>query len=307
MASSKWEIVGFAFIVTVWGLNYPASLTGIENSSPVWLAFFRAFTAFLTFSVVLLLLRTKVKLTRKQLLIGILGGIPGSALFFGLWFLGMLTVDPGIASVLVTAYPLWMLFMAVPVLGEQPSRVKVAAALSGFVGVALASDIIFQHSNNNIVADIELLISGLGFGMMNIVFKKYFRGKELLKANQLQLTGGFLVLGAWALLSEPFSLIKWNGAFIGSVLWLGVLGTAVAYTLWFILLSRYNASSMGVYMFMIIVVALVASFFLYGETINAVQFVGIAVIVISIYIVNRSDDNASKRRTPTPDSEGSMR
>lgn len=301
MSSSRLEILGFAFIVTVWGLNYPASVTGIANSSPIWLAFFRAFTAFLTFSVVLLILKTRVKLTRKQLIIGILGGIPGSCLFFGLWFLGMLTVDPGIASVLVTAYPLWMLFMAVPVLGETPSRVKVGAALSGFVGVALASDVLFQHTNNNIVADIELLVSGLGFGMMNIIFKKYFRGKELLKANQLQLAGGFLVLGAWALLSEPFSVIKWNSAFIGSVLWLGVLGTAVAYTLWFILLSRYNASSMGVYMFMIIVVALVASFFLYGETINAVQLVGIVVIIASIYIVNRSDEFSNTRKLTRPE------
>jgi len=296
MPSFKWETLGFAFIVTVWGLNYPVSLAGMGYSSPIWLAFFRAFSAFLAFSVVLFLFRTKERLDTRQKIIAALCGIPGSVVFFGFWLVGMQTVAPGIASVLITAYPLWMLFMSVPILGEQPGRMKAAAALSGFFGVALASNVIFDHSQNSVLADAELLISGFGFGFMNIVFKKYFRGREMLRANFWQLGGSLLPLVAWALFTEPFSVIQWNAVFVGSVLWIGVLGTAIAFTLWFILLSRYHASSMGVYMFMIIVVALVASFFLYGERINIIQLVGVAIIIVSIYVVNRSDKTAAVKR-----------
>lgn len=295
MSSFRWEILGFAFIVTAWGLNYPVSLVGLKYSSSIWLAFFRAFSAFLGFYVIILLMRVNVRLNLKQTVIAILGGIPGTVFFFGLWLLGMQTVDPGIASVLITAYPLWMLFMSIPILGEKHGKVKIAAALAGFGGVALASNVIFQHSHNNIIADIELLVSGFGFGLMNIIFKRHFKGREMLKANLWQLGGASIPLAGWAALTEPFAIIQWNIAFVGSVLWLGVLGTAIAFTIWFILLSRYNASSMGVYMFMIIVVALIASFFLYGERINAVQFAGIVIIVVSIYLVNRSDKATNEK------------
>ena len=183
-------------------------------------------------------------------------------------------------------------------------RAEAGFAIFGFAGVALASNVLFQHANNNITADIELLASGLGFGFMNILFKRYFHGKELLSVNRLQLLGGIISLAVWALLTEPLSMIKWNTAFIGSVLWIGLPGTAIAYTLWFILLSRYKASSMGVYMFLIIVVALIASFFLYDETINAVQFLGIAIIIISIYVVNRNDEAGRSRSSALTDAEG---
>lgn len=289
MRSSLLELLGFAFIVTVWGLNYPVSLAGMHYSSPIWLAFFRAFSAFLGFAVVFRLMKVRVSLTSRQKVIAILGGIPGSVLFFGLWLLGMQTVDPGISSVLITAYPLWMLLLSIPILGDRPSRWKIAAALAGFAGVILASDVLIQHTHNSLVADVELILSGFGFGLMNIVFKRFFRGSELLGANLWQLGGASLPLFLWAILSEPFSVVQWSPVLVGSIFWVGIIGTAIAFTIWFILLSRYNAASMGVYMFMIIVVALVASYFLYGERINAIQLAGIIIIIISIYIVNRND------------------
>ncbi len=297
MPSSFKEVLGFSFIVTVWGLNYPVSLLGMNYAPSLWLAFFRAFSAFLSFSAVLILFKVRVKLKPRQILIGAMLGIPGSFVFFGFWLLGMQTVSPGIASVLVTAYPLWMLFMSVPVLGEHPSKGKTIAALFGFVGVALASNVIFDHTNNSLIADVELLLAGLGFGLMTITVKRFFTGNEMLKANQLQLGASLLPLFAWSILTQPFSTIHWSSYLVGSILWLGILGTAVAFSLWFILLSRYNASSMGVYMFMIIVVALVASFFIYGERVNALQLLGILIIIISIYRVNRSDKKAESLKT----------
>ncbi len=295
MRSSILELLGFAFIVTVWGLNYPVSLEGMRYSSPIWLAFFRAFSAFLGFAVVFRIMKVRIKLTAKQRMIAILGGIPGSVLFFGLWLLGMQTVDPGISSVLITAYPLWMLFLSIPILGDRPSNLKIMAAMAGFVGVVLASNVIVHHTNNSIIADAELLVSGFGFGLMNIIFKRYFIGKELLGANLFQLGAASIPLFLWAVLSEPFSVIQWNPILLGSIFWIGIIGTAIAFTIWFILLSRYNAASMGVYMFMIIVVALVASFFVYGERINALQLAGIVVIIISIYVVNRNDQPQRSR------------
>ena len=298
MRTSFLEFLGFAFIVTVWGLNYPVSLAGMQYSSPIWLAFFRAFSAFLGFYVIFILMRVRVRLTARQKVIAVAGGIPGSVLFFGLWLLGMQTVAPGISSVLITAYPLWMLLLSIPILGDKPRARKIAAALAGFIGVVLASNVLFQHTQNSLIADAELLLSGFGFGLMNILFKRYFKGRELLGANLWQLGGAILPLGLWALFTEPFGVIQWTPVFIGSVFWIGIIGTAIAFTLWFILLSRYNASSMGVYMFMITVVALVASYILYGERINVVQLAGILVIIVSIYVVNRDDRPSNVDRKP---------
>ena len=95
---------------------------------------------------------------------------------------------------------------------------------------------------------------------MNTFFKKLYQGDELLRANEWQLLGSIVTLGAWAALTTPFGKIEWGVNLLLVVLWLGVLGTTVVYTIFFYLLNRYNASSLSAYFFMVVVIALVSSY-----------------------------------------------
>src|SRR5207237_2276826 len=267
-------LASFATILVVWGLNYPFIQAGLSYSPPVWLAFLRASSGFVTSLALLLVLRTQGQIDFRQKIAGFLIGIPGTGFFF--WFLtiGETVLPAGEASVLIYTFPIWTLVLSLPILGDRPTPLKAGAALLGFAGVALVARVGTTSPTGDFVAITLLIVAGFAFALDNVLFKRLFKGDQLLRANVWQLAGGSAFLIAWASVAEPVASIHWTLALAGAIFWIGVLGTAVVFVLWFTLLSRYNAASLTAYTFLVVVVALVGSFFILGQTIDEVQLAG---------------------------------
>jgi drug/metabolite transporter (DMT)-like permease len=296
----NWRVAGlFAYIITVWGLNYPFVKLGLSLAPPLWLAFLRVLMALVVAVVLLFAMRTEGRLSRRQTVAAFLLGIPGSGLFFGFWTLATTQIEPGLVSVFIYTYPLWTLFLSIPVLGDVPSGKRVGAAFLGFLGVALTSQLGFVRAPlSELGAVAELLAAGFGFALMNVGFKRLFKGEQLIRANVWQLAGAFVTLTLWVPFTTPAGVIKWNLDLLLVLIWLGAIGTAVTFVAFFTLMSRYTASSLTGYLFLVVVVALVSSFFISGETVNSVQAAGVAAIIVAIYLVGQSDRSKPKETIP---------
>ncbi len=278
----------FTCVVLVFGLNYIFVGFGLEYCSPIWLAFFRALFGVGGVIVLLLALRTQGYLSTQQKIVALLLGIPGTALFFGLWFSGGTRVLPGLTSVIIYTYPLWVVLLSALTLKEKPKPLKIVGVLLGFFGVALAAQRGFADLGSNAVALAELAASAFCFAFLNVSMKRFFKGQQLLRANMWQLAGALLPLLVWATWSSPFSAIRWTPELLGILVWIGILGTAINFIIWFWLLSHYSASSLSGYSFLSVIVALISSIVLFGESITPLQAVGVAVIIAAVYLVSKS-------------------
>lgn len=280
----------FAFAITVWGLNYSVVKVGVTLSPPLWFAFLRALTG-LVFSLALLpIIRPGGGLTRSQKLAAFLLGIPGSAVFYGLWNLGATQVAPGLASVFIYTYPLWALFLSIPILKDWPSLMKTGAAFLGFFGVALTSQIgITSVPTAQLGAVAELIAAGFGFALMNVCFKRLFNPDQLIRANVWQLTGSLVVLAPWAFITSSPTNTVFGLNLLLVLIWVGGIGTAMVYVAFFTLMAKYSVSSLTAYFFLVVVVALLSSYFISGETIDTLEAAGVAAIILAIYLVGRSD------------------
>jgi drug/metabolite transporter (DMT)-like permease len=278
----------FSVVVLVFGLNYIFVNLGLAYSPPIWLAFFRALLGFVGVAVLLYALQSKSHLTLKQKGIAMLLGVPGAALFFGLWFLAGTKVLPGLTSVIIYTYPLWIVILSVLLLKEPIKPRKIGAVLLGFFGVALAAQIGFESFTVDTLALAELAVAAFCFAFLNVMSKRFFKGETLLQVNMWQLAGALLPLLVWALFSSPFNAVQWNWEFVGVLLWLGILGTAVNFCIWFWMLAHYNASSLGGYSFLSVAIALVSSILIFGETVSPIQAVGVAVILSAVYLVSKT-------------------
>lgn len=287
----NWRVTAlFAFTIVIWGLNYPFVKYGLSLAPPLWFSFLRVMIGLTAVVVLLFAMGTRGSLNRRQQAMAFLLGIPGTGLFFGLWTVAATEIQPGLVSVFIYTYPLWTLFLSLPLLGEVPRAQKVFAALLGFMGVALSSQLGFAGlSVSELGAMLELLLAGFSFALFTVGFKRCFKGEQLLRANAWQLTGALVVLGAWAALTTPVQGIEWSGNLLVVLLWVGIVGTALAEVSFLILVSRYNASSLTAYFFLVVVVALVSSFIIFGETIDPIQGIGVAAIIVAIYLVGRSE------------------
>lgn len=271
-------------------MNYSVVKMGVGLLPPLWFALLRSVTGLLFSLALLWVIRPRSSLTRRQRLQAILLGIPGSALFYGFWNLGATQIAPGLASVFIYTYPLWTLFLSIPILNDWPGGKKTGAAFLGFFGVALTAQIGFiSVSAGQIGAVLELIVAGFGFAFMNTCFKKLFGKDQLLRANVWQLAGSLIVLAPWAFITTPSPKIDFGPDLLFVLIWVGGIGTAFVYVAFFTLMSRYSVSSLTAYFFLVVVVALVSAYLISAETIDALQAAGVVAIIVAIYLVGQSD------------------
>ncbi len=278
----------FAPLVLAWGFNYLFVRVGLGFAAPLWLAAARAAVGALVVGALLLAVPSRRgTLDRAGRRDALLLGLPNTTLFFGLWFIAAGAVLPGEAAVVIYTFPLWVAVFSYPVLGQRLSWLARGAIGLGFLGVLLITE---PWSGGSalppIAAIVELLAGAVSWALGTVYFQKRFRGAEMQEANFYQLLGGATGLAiAGAVTASPLPPPSWP--LLATVVWLGAIGTAIAYAIWFDLLGRLPAATLGAYVFLVPVVALAASAVLFGERLDAVQLAGVGAVIVSIYATAR--------------------
>ena len=271
-------------MVSVWGMNYLFVSLGLGYSSPFWLALLRSGLGTAATAVLLTPLRQWGRLDGRGRRDAMLLGLPNTTAFFVLWFLAARSVFPGVAAVLIYTFPLWVALLSAPVLGHRLSGRHWLSVAVGFLGVVLISEVGAAVSSAvSPLAVLELLGASISWALGTVLFQRRFVREEMLEANAFQLLGGTLGILAVTLLIAPTPIPAASPILLGIALWLGVLGTALAYAVWYHLLGRTRAATLSGYLFLVPVVALVASAILLGERLSTVQVVGVALVLGSIY------------------------
>jgi drug/metabolite transporter (DMT)-like permease len=298
VADSPWSWrTRLLFLVQVgcWGLNYPFVVLGLGSAAPLWLAFLRAGTGLIASAAVVSVVGGWGALDRKGCRDAALLGLLNATAFFGLWFWAAGFVTPGIAAIVIYTFPLWVAVLSLPVLGVRLGPVQWGSVAVGFVGVVLVSGATGGSAPIPLVAAFALGLAAIAWAVGTVLTRRRFHRDQMLEANVYQLMGGTAGLLLAVAVLEPVPLPRASPDLLLSVLWLGVLGTAVAYSIWYFLLGRTVAARLSAYLFLVPVVALAASAAFFGERLSVAQFAGVALVLLSIYGVSRG----SRERDPS--------
>src|SRR5580693_6972899 len=273
-------------MVTAWGVNYPVVRAMTDNGGPLWLALVRAGIGGLAALAFLALPGETGYLTWTDRRDAALIGLLNTGAFYSLWFLAARSVPPGETSVLIYTFPLQVAVLAIPVLGYRPGRTEVLALLGGLAGIVLVTEP-WRGALLDPVAIGLLLLAGFCWGVGTVLYQYRFRGPQLREGNPYQLIGGAALALVLAGIFEPAGLPSATPTFWAEALYLGVIGTALAYAAWFSLLSRIPAATLSSFTFLVPVVALSFSAWIVGERLDLVQFLGVGLVAVSLYALGR--------------------
>ena len=293
----------FGFLSVVWGFNFLFVRVGLADASPLWLALLRAGVGAAATVVVLTPLRAWHELDARGRRDALLLGLPNTAAFYAFLMLGIQSVLPGLAAVLTYTFPLWVAILSPRVLGHRLTLLHWGAIAGGFLGVVLISEVWNVLSSGvSLVAVLELLAAAISWAIGTVLFQRRFRREEMIEANAFQLLGGTAGLLVAVGLLTPVPLPTFSLSLVLAVVWLGVLGTTLAYIVWFWLLGRTRAATLSAYVFLVPVVALSASAIVFGERLVPVQLAGVALVLLSIYGISRAPEEPMplEAATPTP-------
>jgi drug/metabolite transporter (DMT)-like permease len=279
----------FVLMALAWGFNYPLVVVGLGFASPLWLATLRTAVGLAGTLVLVTVARGWGSLSWTDRRDAFLIGIPNTAGLFGFWFVAARSVPPGIASVMIYTFPLWVALLSAPVLRSRLNGAAWAGIATGFAGVALIARV-WSPSGSGLalLPIVELLLAAFSWAVGTVLFQRRFQARQALAGCAYQLAGGLTALTFATLLVGAEPLPSPTPEFIGAVLWLGLIGTAVAYAIWFTLLGRTPAARISAYLFLVPIVALAASVVFLGERLVWLQGVGGALVLVSIYVVGRT-------------------
>lgn len=279
MTSTRTDLLLTALAPAIWGSTYIVTTQMLPASYPMTVAMLRALPA----GLLLLLLVRQLPQGIWWLRVFILGALNFS-FFWAMLFVAAYRLPGGVAATVGAVQPLIVVFLARMVLGTRLRIVAVAAALAGIVGVAL---LVLKPDSALDQTGIIAALAGAFSMAAGTVLSRYWQPPvSPLTFTAWQLTAGGLLLVPVALSLEPalpvLTLTNWLG-----LIYLGLIGGAVTYLLWFRGLARLESSVAASLGFLSPLTAVILGWGLLGQQLNLLQITGMAIVLFSVWLGQR--------------------
>jgi probable blue pigment (indigoidine) exporter len=274
---SQWATIALTAVpAAVWGSTYAVTQEWLPPDRPLFSATVRALPVGL-----LMLLWVRRRPRRDWWWRSAVLGSLNIGVFYALLFLAAYRLPSGLGATMVATAPMVTMAVAWLLLSERPARVSLAASVVGLFGVGL---LVLQNG-----LDKPLDPVGLAAGMLAVVSssvgfvltKKWTPQADILTSTSWQLVAGGLVLLPLGLAVEgaPPAL---DVPAIGALAYLGLLGSGVAYALWFRGLSLLGPTSASIIGLVNPVVGVLLGVVVLGEHFGPVHLVAMVLIVASV-------------------------
>ena len=207
-------------------------------------------------------------------------------------------VPSGVAAVMVSAIPFWMIGVEALMPGGERIRVRqVLGLLLGFGGISLLASSSLQNSSAStkqiIVGVIMLQLSSLGWAIGSAYAKRHKREDNLFAATAVQIMLGGAALVVVAALTGEWSDVRPTSTSLLAVLYLVVVGTFVGYISYVYALKHLPVSVVSLYAYVNPVIAVVLGSLILKEPFTPRMSVAIGVIFAAMLIVRSADTSRS--------------
>lgn len=289
--SRKTDIFLTALAPAIWGSTYLVTTVALPAGYPITMAALRALPA----GLLLLTLTGRLPLRAWLGRTFLLGGLNFS-LFWVLLFVAAYRLPGGVAATLGSVQAMMVIFMARGWLGTPIRAGAVCAALTGVLGVALLL------IGPDAALDPIGIAAGLGgaasMAAGTVLSRKWQPPISALGFTAWQLTAGGLILFPFALIMEPAlpSLTMTN---LAGLLWLGLVGAAATYALWFRGVARIEPGAVSMLGMMSPVTAVLLGWVVLGQSLSAIQGIG-AIIVVGSVLAGQRANHPSACATAAP-------
>lgn len=273
-----------AFLVIVWGINWPLSKIALTYAPPLLFAGIRTVIA----GIILILAalpKWKQLEFRRLWPVYLASAVLSIVFYYGFQTIGLQYVPSGLFSAIVFLQPVLLGIFAWIWLGESMYGLKIFGLLLGFAGVAALS--IGGFTGSISAAGVLLaLASALCWALGTVYTKRNAARVDMLWLTAMQIMiGGVILLGAGSV-TESWAAITWSGAFIMNTLFIAVFVIALGWMVYFKLINEGEAGKVGSFTFLIPLMSIGSSVVLLHEQITLNLIAGMVLIVGSILLVN---------------------
>lgn len=285
------SVIAFCSLGIIWGSNFIYMKMAAQFIEPMQVVFFRVLFGFIPVFIYALYSKALNLEDLKHYKHFIVMSLLAAVIYFFGFVKGSYLLLSGIAGALSGAIPLFSFLVAAIFLkDEKISKFAFWGVILGFIGVLLISGIFSTNlQNTNFEGVLYLIIASFSVGTSFIYAKKFVVPLNIkpVALTTYQLGFALLILLLIVDFTNANNIMKDLHSLVGMVVGLGVLGTGVAYILYYYMIETLGALKASSITYIPPIVALLIGFFLIGEDIKIIDFMATAFIFFGVFLINK--------------------
>jgi drug/metabolite transporter (DMT)-like permease len=301
-ARPRWLVpAAFVLLGLIWGSSFAWIKIAVDEIPPATLVAWRMTLGAIGMVALLALIKVPWPRSGRQWLPLVVLGAVNAAIPIFLISWGEQFVDSGTAAVLNSLVPIFSLVIAGVALRTEPvTALRVGGLVLGFMGAALLAsrELSLRADPSGLIGALAVVLAALSYA----VGASYSRHR-IGHSHRYVVAAGTLVFAAvdmWvvALVADGGLILPAELDTFVAVAWLGLLGSFVAYVLYFFLIESIGATlaTMVTYIFPVVGVAI--GVLLLGERMDARLLIGTSLVLAGIVVVGLRYD-AGVSRVPS--------
>ena len=263
----------------IWGTGFVVAKGAISEFPPILLMAFR----FLVTSLVLVWF---VKPPIGQLRALFLIAIVASAIQYSLTFTGLRGLDAGFAALIVQLEVPFLVILGAILLGEKATLRKWMGIIIAFAGVGL---LIGKVEFNNAWGSVALVVAGAFTWAVGQIFVRKLKNIDGLTTTAWVAVFATPQLFIMSLIFETNQMEFIENASVSvwwSVLYLGVIMTALGYYFWNTLIRTYAIEKVAPFLLLLPVFSLIGGVLFLGELISIAKVLGGLIVILGVAFVS---------------------
>ena len=292
MRFEKTDIVNIILLLcaaSLWASAFSAIKIAVGEVGPLTVAAARCLIAGLVLTPFLLQSHLLKELRSAPLIFLSFVGFVGVAVPFMLVSYGEQYVDSSLAGLLMAIGPLATLIGAHYITRDELiTRQRLGGILLGFAGVVL---LLWQGSRligqTAVLGQLAILAAALGYVSSNLMIRRISGKVAALIISWSGLAFSAVLLVPAAIVIEAPDIMAVSVPTISALLWLGLMPTALGFTLRYILIARAGAGFTSYVGYLIPAIALLFGVILLDEPLSWDRLAGLALILVGLALARR--------------------
>ncbi len=286
-AHSRWVPVAWIALCLIWSSTWLAIKVGLNDLPPVS---FCALRFVIAAAVLFAICAGRYPLPRRAADYGFLAftGIITFGVNYGLLFWGEQHISSGLAAILQATIPTFGLFFAHFMLPSEPMRwPRVAGALLALAGVALIClKLLDFHGLWAFWGGVAIVFGAVTVAYVNVLIKSRpitFAPAVMSAWQMLFALAPLLLIGYWKE-GNPVRF-HWTGMAVGCLLYLALVGSVVAFLLFYWLLNRVKVTNLLTISLITPPLAVAFGWLVAGETLTPSALLGAALVLSGVALI----------------------
>lgn len=275
--------LAFAFM---WSSAFTSARIIVADASPLASLSLRFLLSGIVGVLIALAMGQTWRLTRGQWRATIIFGLCQNALYLGLNFVAMQTIEASLAAIIAATMPLMVAVLGWLFLKDKIRPLGVWGLIAGVIGVAIIM-------GSRLSGGVDLYgvilcgIAALALSLATLSVRGASSGGNVMMIVGLQMFIGSGILAVVAYLFEPFH-VRLSGPLIAAFAYTTLVPGVLATFVWFSLVNRIGAVRAATFHFLNPFFGVAVAAVLLGETLGWLDVLGVAIIAGGILAVQLS-------------------